>query len=142
MCALPVDLTMTAPWLDQLAWDAQGLIPAIAQEASTGDVLMLAWMNREALVQTWATGQAVYWSRSRKKLWRKGEESGHSQTVIDIRCDCDADVILLKVKQQGGISCHTGRCSCFFNALTPMPNASPTWQAVEPVLKDPQEIYP
>jgi len=127
--------TMPA-WLDQVAWDERGLVPVIAQEQGSQDVLMLAWMNREALLQTWARGQAVYWSRSRGRLWHKGEESGHVQTVHDIRLDCDQDVILLKVKQEQGIACHTGRHSCFYLQLD-----GAGWQAVEPVLCDPERIY-
>ncbi|WP_041675036.1 phosphoribosyl-AMP cyclohydrolase [Ramlibacter tataouinensis] len=126
-------------WLDSVRWDERGLVPVIAQEASTGDVLMFAWMNREALARTVELGRAVYWSRSRGKLWFKGEESGHVQTVHDIRMDCDNDVLLLKVTQQGhdpSIACHTGRHSCFFQRLE-----AGAWQAVEPVLKDPQSIY-
>jgi phosphoribosyl-AMP cyclohydrolase len=123
-------------WLDQVAWTAEGLVPAIAQEASTGKVLMFAWMNRESLRLTRETGTAVYWSRSRKKLWHKGEESGHVQIVKDIRLDCDNDVVLLSVEQQGGIACHTGRHSCFFQRLD-----GDKWNAVEPVLKEPGEIY-
>ena len=129
----------SASWLDQVAWDAQGLVPAIAQEKDSGDVLMLAWMNREALAQTAALGRAVYWSRSRQRLWFKGEESGHVQQVHEIRIDCDQDVILLQVTQQGhkpGIACHTGRHSCFFSVLR-----DGAWQAVDPVLKDPVSIY-
>jgi phosphoribosyl-AMP cyclohydrolase len=126
-------------WLDQVKWDAQGLIPVIAQEASSNDVLMLAWMNREALQKTAEQGRAVYFSRSRGKLWFKGEESGHVQVVHEIRMDCDNDVLLLKVTQRGhdpSIACHTGRHSCFFQVLR-----GGTWQAVEPVLKDPKAIY-
>ncbi len=126
-------------WLDTVAWDAQGLVPVIAQEAATGDVLMFAWMNREALAETAASGRAVYWSRSRQRLWRKGEESGHQQQVHDIRLDCDNDVVLLKVTQLGhdpSIACHTGRHSCFFQRLE-----DERWQPVEPVLKDPGTIY-
>jgi phosphoribosyl-AMP cyclohydrolase len=126
-------------WLDQLKWDAQGLLPVIAQEASSGDVLMFAWMNREALQKTAEQGRAVYWSRSRGKLWFKGEESGHEQTVHEIRIDCDHDVLLLKVTQRGhvpGIACHTGRHSCFYSVLK-----DGQWQAVDPVLKDPARIY-
>lgn len=126
-------------WLDQIKWDNQGLVPVIAQENTTGDVLMFAWMNREALQKTAELKRAVYFSRSRAKLWFKGEESGHVQTVHDIRLDCDNDVVLLKVTQLGhepGIACHTGRHSCFFQSLQPA-----GWQAVEPVLKDPQTIY-
>jgi phosphoribosyl-AMP cyclohydrolase len=123
-------------WLDQIHWDDQGLAPVITQDAASGKVLMFAWMNREALAQTAATGQAVYWSRSRNKLWRKGEESGHTQLVKDIRLDCDADAILLRVEQIGGIACHTGRERCFFQQLQ-----DGRWQVVEPVLKDPKLIY-
>lgn len=123
-------------WLDQVKWDANGLVPAIAQDAATGRVLMLAWMNRDALLQTRARGEAVYWSRSRHKLWHKGEESGHVQVVRDIRLDCDGDVVLLEVEQRGGIACHTGRESCFFSRLD-----HGHWLAVDPVLKDPAEIY-
>jgi phosphoribosyl-AMP cyclohydrolase len=124
---------------DTLKWDAQGLIPAIAQEQVTGDVLMMAWMNREALQKTVELGRAVYFSRSRNKLWFKGEESGHAQTVHEIRVDCDADVILLKVTQTGhtpGLACHTGRHSCFYRVYD-----NGDWKVVDPVLKDPQTIY-
>ena len=126
-------------WLEQLRWDEKGLIPVIAQEKDTGDVLMFAWMNREALQKTVELGRAVYFSRSRDKLWFKGEESGHVQTVHEIRVDCDQDVVLLKITQTGhepGIACHTGRHSCFFSVLR-----DGRWQAVEPVLKDPANIY-
>ena len=126
-------------WLEQLRWDEKGLIPVIAQEKDTGDVLMFAWMNREALQKTAELGRAVYFSRSRDKLWFKGEESGHVQTVHEIRVDCDQDVVLLKITQTGhepGIACHTGRHSCFFSVLR-----DGRWQAVEPVLKDPANIY-
>ncbi len=123
-------------WLDEVAWDAQGLVPAIAQDAVTGEVLMFAWMNRESLAITAETGQAVYWSRSRGRLWRKGEESGHAQKVLELRVDCDKDVVLMKIEQVGGIACHTGRRSCFFNRLE-----TSGWRDVEPVLKDPKEIY-
>jgi phosphoribosyl-AMP cyclohydrolase len=123
-------------WLNKINWSEDGLVPAIAQDAATGDILMVAWMNREALKQTAEKMEAVYWSRSRKKLWHKGEESGHTQKVKEIRTDCDEDVILLKVEQVGGIACHTGRHSCFFQRLE-----KGQWQAVEPVLKDPHEIY-
>ena len=128
-------------WLDEVRWDERGLIPVIAQEAATGDVLMFAWMNREALQETAESGRAVYFSRSRARLWRKGEESGHVQTVHDIRLDCDNDVILLKVSQLGqgsgpAIACHTGRHSCFFHRYE-----NGQWRVVEPVLKDPQTIY-
>ena len=127
---------MNATVLEQLTWDESGLIPAIAQDAVSGEVLMVAWMNREALAQTVAGGEAVYWSRSRGRLWHKGEESGHTQRVLEIGTDCDNDVILLKVEQSGGIACHTGRRSCFFRRLT-----DAGWQDVEPVLRDPKEIY-
>ena len=129
-------------WLDSIKWDRDGLVPVIAQEAGSGDVLMVAWMNREALAQTAMRGQAVYWSRSRQKLWHKGEASGHFQQVHEIRTDCDNDVVLLKVTQLGhapaeaSIACHTGRHSCFFQRLE-----DGRWQAVEPVLKDPEAIY-
>ena len=126
-------------WLDEIKGDAQGLVPAIAQEASTGDVLMFAWMNREALQATVDSGRAVYFSRSRGKLWFKGEESGHVQTVHEIRRDCDQDVILLRVSQLGhspGIACHTGRHSCVFSVYD-----NGQWQTRDPVLKDPQTIY-
>ena len=126
-------------WLAQLRFDENGLIPAIAQDANDGTVLMVAWMNAEALAETVSTGHAVYWSRSRGKLWRKGEESGHRQPVREIRLDCDADVILLKIEQEGGIACHTGRRSCFFQRLDA--DGQPKWVEVEPVLKDPQDIY-
>ena len=127
---------MTEAWLNKVNWSEEGLVPAIAQDAESGDVLMVAWMNREALRQTVELGEAVYWSRSRKKLWHKGEESGHTQKVREIRLDCDEDVVLLKVEQAGGIACHTGRRSCFFQKLE-----KGKWLAVEPVLKDPHEIY-
>ncbi len=126
-------------WLDTLKWDAQGLIPAIAQEQGSGDVLMMAWMNRDALQRTAELGRAVYFSRSRNKLWYKGEESGHVQTVHEIRVDCDSDVILLKVTQTGhtpGLACHTGRHSCFYSVYD-----NGAWKVVDPVLKDPQSIY-
>ena len=127
---------MSASWLDEIKWDAQGLVPAIAQEAGTGKVLMLAWMNREALELTRSSGHAVYWSRSRGKLWHKGEESGHQQEVKSLRIDCDADVVLLEVVQKGGIACHTGRHNCFFRELR-----DGDWVEVEPVRKDPEAIY-
>ena len=122
--------------LAQVKWDDAGLLPAIAQEHASGKVLMVAWMNREALAATIAEGRAVYYSRSRKKLWRKGEESGHRQTVIEMRLDCDGDTLLLQVEQAGGIACHTGRHSCFYRRLE-----NDDWRAVEPVLKDPAAIY-
>lgn len=124
-------------WLDELAWNAEGLMPAIAQDADSGEVLMMAWMNREALVLTRSEGRAVYWSRSRQAIWRKGESSGHEQRVREIRLDCDSDVLLLKVEQIGGIACHTGRRSCFFRQL----DARGQWQTVDKVLKDPNSIY-
>lgn len=127
---------MSDTFLDEVNWNADGLVPAIAQDAATGDVLMVAWMNREALALTADEGCAVYWSRSRRKLWRKGEESGHRQDVREIRLDCDADVIVLKVEQRGGIACHTGRRSCFFRVLR-----DGAWETVDPVLKDPATIY-
>lgn len=126
-----------ADWLDEVAWDEYGLVPVIAQEASSGDVLMFAWMNREALARTAELGEAVYWSRSRNKLWHKGEESGHTQRVIEMRIDCDNDVVLLKIEQTGGIACHTGRHSCFFRRRL----ASGVWETVDPVLKSPKDIY-
>lgn len=121
-------------WLNKVQWNEHGLVPVIAQQATTNDVLMFAWMNREALEKTVETGEAVYWSRSRKKLWHKGEESGHIQKVLDIRLDCDSDVLLLKVEQVDNIACHTGRHSCFFQQLN-VDEAE--WQIVEPVLEDP-----
>lgn len=127
---------MSEAWLNKVHWTDEGLVPVIAQEAGTGQVLMFAWMNREALKLTAETGTAVYWSRSRKKLWHKGEESGHVQKVQDIRLDCDEDVVLLTVEQIGGIACHTGRHSCFFQKLD-----NGAWINTEPVLKDPAEIY-
>lgn len=126
-----------AQWLDEVRWDESGLVPVIAQEADSGTVLMFAWMNREALQRTADGGEAVYWSRSRRRLWHKGEESGHVQKVRAIRLDCDGDVVLLSVDQVGGIACHTGRQRCFYRQL----QQDGRWQAVEPVLKDPQEIY-
>ena len=130
-------------WLDDIRWDRDGLVPVIAQEAASGDVLMFAYMNREALCRTAQLRQAVYWSRSRQRLWHKGEESGHFQQVHEIRVDCDADVVLLKVTQLGhepGIACHTGRHSCFFNRLDGQ-GADAAWTVVEPVLEDPERIY-
>lgn len=123
-------------WLDQVAWTEEGLVPVIAQEQSSGKILMFAWMNREALQLTQETGHAVYYSRSRQKLWHKGEESGHTQIVHDIRLDCDNDVVLITVEQQGGIACHTGRHNCFFQQLQ-----GDDWVTVEPVIKDPKAIY-
>lgn len=128
--------TMSTEWLDAIKWDRDGLVPAIAQETGSGKVLMVAWMNREALAETARTNKAVYWSRSRQRLWRKGEESGHEQIVRDIRLDCDSDVLLLSVEQQGGIACHTGRKHCFFQQLQ-----GDRWVTVEPILKPESEIY-
>ena len=126
---------MTA-WLDEVPWNGEGLIPVVTQEFATGRVLTLAWMNRESLAETAKSGEAVYWSRSRKKLWRKGEESGFTQKVRELRLDCDSDAILLRVDQTGGIACHTGRESCFFRKLE-----NGRWVATDPVLKDPAAIY-
>lgn len=130
------DLDASLDWLDALTWDKDGLITSIAQDAASGRVLMCAWMNRDALRETVASGNAVYWSRSRQRLWRKGEESGHGQKVISIRADCDGDVLLLSIDQVGGIACHTGRESCFYLELQ-----GQRWVPVDPVLKDPKEIY-
>ena len=127
---------MTETWLDSVKWNERGLVPAIAQETGSGRVLMVAWMNREALRLTRETSHAVYWSRSRQKLWHKGEESGHQQLVHALRLDCDGDVVLLEVEQKGGIACHTGRHNCFFRELR-----DGEWVEVEPVLKDPDAIY-
>lgn len=127
---------MSKQWLDDIKWTDDGLVPVIAQEDSTGDVLMFAWMNRESLGLTVKEGKAIYWSRSRGKLWRKGEESGHEQIVKDIRLDCDNDVILIRVEQKGGIACHTGRKRCFYQQLQ-----NDEWVSVDPVIKNPDEIY-
>lgn len=127
---------MTDEWLDTINWSADGLIPAIAQDENSGKILMVAWMNREALKRTAETGEAIYWSRSRKKLWHKGEESGHTQAVKAIHLDCDEDILLLSVEQKGGIACHTGRQSCFFRQLK-----NREWIVTEPVIKDPSKIY-
>jgi phosphoribosyl-AMP cyclohydrolase len=123
-------------WLDEIRWTSEGLVPVITQEAATGQVLMFAWMNREALRLTAEEGYAVYWSRSRNRLWRKGEESGNRQKVLEVRLDCDEDVILLAVEQAGGIACHTGRHHCFFRVLR-----DGCWETVEPVLKSPETMY-
>jgi phosphoribosyl-AMP cyclohydrolase len=123
-------------WVDEVRWGADGLVPALAQDARSGRVLNLAWMNREALALTVETGYAHYWSRSRGKLWRKGEESGHGQKVVSLSLDCDEDVVLMEVEQEGGIACHTGRQSCFYRRLE-----NGAWIAVDPVIKDPREIY-
>ena len=125
------------PWIASLKWDENGLIPAIAQDATSGRVLMFAWMNRESLEESLRSGNAVYWSRSRQGLWRKGEDSGHFQKLLALRTDCDSDVLLLAVEQVGGIACHTGRESCFYQELR-----DGHWLAVDPVLKNPEEIYP
>lgn len=127
---------MTTQFLDEIQWTPDGLVPAIAQEADTGRVLMMAWMNREALEATATEKRAVYWSRSRGRLWRKGESSGHTQVVKGIYLDCDSDVIVLRVEQRGGLACHTGRVSCFYRELV-----DAKWQVVDPVVKDPKEIY-
>ncbi len=127
---------MVESWLDEIRWTEEGLVPVIAQLAESNRVVMFAWMNRASLQLTVESGYAVYWSRSRQRLWRKGEESGHQQKVIDIQLDCDEDVILLKIEQIGGIACHTGRQSCFYRSLV-----EGRWQATEAVLKDPRDIY-
>lgn len=127
---------MNSNWLNNIKWDNDGLIPAIAQETGSGKVLMMAWMNREALELTIREGRAIYWSRSRSKLWRKGEESGHIQTLKEIRLDCDNDVILLEVEQLGGIACHTGHHNCFYKQLK-----DGEWVEVEAVIKNPDDIY-
>jgi len=127
---------MSSEWLDQIKWTDDGLVPVIAQETGTGKVLMMAWMNRESLALTAGLGRMVYWSRSRNRLWAKGEESGHVQRVKQLRLDCDNDVILAEVEQVGGIACHTGRHNCFYQRLD-----GQQWTAVEPVLKDPKAIY-
>ena len=123
-------------WLDEVKFDTDGLVPVIAQDSASARVLMVAWANREALAQTAASGDAVYWSRSRKRLWHKGEESGHRQKVIEIRLDCDGDIVLYAVEQIGGVACHTGRESCFFRRLE-----GKQWQTVDPVIKDPELMY-
>ena len=127
---------MSDAWLDRIKWQQDGLVPVVAQEAGSGRVLTVAWMNREALDRTVQSGEAHYWSRSRRKLWRKGEESGHVQKVKSVRLDCDEDVVLLEVEQAGGIACHTGRHSCFFQRLE-----GGRWVVTDPVLKDPKDIY-
>ena len=127
---------MSTDWLDDIKWDDDGLVPAIAQETGSSKILMMAWMNRESLALTVKEGRAIYWSRSRGKLWRKGEESGHVQTLKDIRLDCDNDVVLLEVEQLGGIACHTGRHNCFFKQLQ-----NEKWVEVESVIKNPDDIY-
>jgi phosphoribosyl-AMP cyclohydrolase len=127
---------MSENWLNAIKWNDDGLVPVIAQDADDGRVLMVAWMNREALQLTAQGSQAVYWSRSRQTLWHKGEESGNQQFIKEIRLDCDNDVIILQVEQKGGIACHTGRRSCFFQRLE-----NGAWKTIEPVLKDPSEMY-
>lgn len=127
---------MSERWLDEIRWTRDGLVPVIAQQADSGKLMMFAWMNRESLALTVSEGYTVYWSRSRNRLWRKGEESGHRQKVLGVYLDCDEDVILLKIEQQGGIACHTGRESCFYRTLK-----DEQWQTAEPILKDPQTIY-
>jgi phosphoribosyl-AMP cyclohydrolase len=134
----------TAPpaWLADVKFDEKGLIPAISQDATTGQVLMVAWMNAESLAETAQTGRAVFWSRSRNRIWRKGEESGHVQRLVELRLDCDGDVLLLKVEQVGAIACHTGRASCFYRRLEHSADAlASQWVSVDPVLKDPELIY-
>ena len=127
---------MDLSWLDEIRWTEDGLVPVIAQQADSGKILMFAWMNRESLQLTVSEGYAVYWSRSRNKLWRKGEESGHRQKVTGVFMDCDEDVLLIKIEQEGGIACHTGRVSCFYRRLL-----DGKWQSVEPIIKDPKTIY-
>ncbi|MDH5600282.1 MAG: phosphoribosyl-AMP cyclohydrolase [Gammaproteobacteria bacterium] len=127
---------MGEDWLNEIKWDKDGLVPAIAQETGTGKILMMAWMNRESLALSVNEGRAIYWSRSRGKLWRKGEESGHVQTIKDIRLDCDNDVVLLEVEQLGGIACHTGRHNCFYKQLQ-----NDKWVEVDSIIKNPDEIY-
>ena len=128
--------TDSGEWFNQLLWDSAGLVPVVTQEAASGRVLTVAWMNREALAETVRRGEAVYWSRSRNRLWHKGEESGHVQKVLEVRLDCDADALLLVVEQVGAIACHTGRHSCFFRKLE-----DGRWTTADPVLKDPRLIY-
>ena len=128
--------TESEDWLDQIHWNEQGLVPAMAQDAATGRALMLAWMNRESLTTSLREGRAVYWSRSRNRLWRKGEESGHVQVLREVRLDCDGDTLLLLVEQLGDIACHTGRLSCFYRRLE-----DGRWQVMDPVIRDPNEIY-
>jgi phosphoribosyl-AMP cyclohydrolase len=133
---MPVRSAPVTQWLNEIQWTSDGLVPAIVQDATSGRVLMFAWMSRESLERTVATGEAVYWSRSRGRLWRKGEESGHVQKVREIRLDCDADAVLLTVEQVGGIACHTGRERCFYRRLE-----GEAWIETDPVLLDPQQIY-
>ena len=130
------DSTAANDWLDSINWDADGLVPAIAQDVHPQRILMMAWMNREALQLTVQEGRGIYWSRSRQRLWRKGEESGNVQQLHELRLDCDADVVILQVEQIGGIACHTGRQSCFYRVLK-----DGQWQTVDAVIKDPKELY-
>ena len=130
------DIPTDTAWLDSIRWNADGLVPAIAQDATSGRVLMVAWMNREALQLTVRENRAIYWSRSRGKLWRKGEESGHVQILHELRLDCDDDVIIMQVEQRGGIACHTGRQSCFYKVFS-----VGRWQDADPVIRDPDDIY-
>lgn len=127
---------MSVPWLDEIRWTRDGLVPVIAQEAGSGQVLMFAWMSRESLELTVREGYAVYWSRSRKRLWKKGEESGHRQKVVELRLDCDEDVLLMEVEQVGGIACHTGRHHCFYRKLE-----NDSWIVTDPVIRSPETIY-
>ncbi len=137
---MTTDARLDAAWLNKVQWNDDGLVTAIAQDYKTGEVLMLAWMNRESLALTWQEQVAVYWSRSRKRLWRKGESSGHIQRLVECRLDCDGDAILLKVEQVGGIACHTGRKACFYRRLKQQ-NGEQLWNIDSPVLQDPQTIY-
>jgi phosphoribosyl-AMP cyclohydrolase len=133
-------MSISGKWLNKIKWDENGLVPVITQEVGSNIVLMFAWMNRDALEKTVELGEAVYWSRSRRKLWRKGEESGHTQIVREIRLDCDEDAVLLQVEQVGGIACHTGRHRCFYQMFSGNADAG-EWQVVESVIKDPESIY-
>jgi len=132
---------MSEYWLTELKWDQDGLIPAIAQDSQSGQVMMFAWMNKESLALTMEKGFAIYWSRSRQKLWAKGEESGNTQKIISINTDCDKDVLLLEIEQVGGIACHTGRASCFYHQLNDGTDGNKKWEITSPVLKDPKEMY-
>lgn len=127
---------MSEPWIDAVAWNAEGLVPAVAQDAASGEVLMVAWMNRESLARTVQTGEATYWSRSRRALWKKGETSGHVQKVVEVRLDCDADTVLLRVESVGGVACHTGRRRCFFHRLEGVEGGR-RWAVTDAVLEDP-----
>jgi len=129
---------MSTDWLNAIKWDDKGLVPAIAQDAETNEILMVAWMNAESLELSIREGRAIYWSRSRQKLWRKGEESGNVQQLKEMRLDCDADVVLLKVEQIGSVACHTGRRSCFYRKLD---SNTLSWETIDPVLKDPKQMY-